>query len=244
MKGGKKRRRNTIAVKMDLIDAVGSVLKKHGFSKLGINIVAEEAGVDKNVIYRNFETFDKLLEAYVEKKDFWLRTLEENRDKKIEDPRAFLKYLLFEHFNTLYSNEEFQQLLIWELGGKDDFTTSLAIKREVLSNKINIQGETLLRDFDINFNFISATLIAGIYYLILHKDKSTFCNTDIAEKKDREDYIKAIDWLVDLIFDKIESASYAERIVIKAHSGGMGTEAIAELAELSIDKVQKIINQA
>jgi AcrR family transcriptional regulator len=57
MSEGKRRRRNTIAVKLDLIDAVGTVLKKHGFSKLGINVVAEEAGVDKNVIYRNFGDF-------------------------------------------------------------------------------------------------------------------------------------------------------------------------------------------
>jgi len=48
------------------------------FLKLGISIVADEAKVDKTVIYRNFGDFDKVLEAYIEKQDFWLLALKEH----------------------------------------------------------------------------------------------------------------------------------------------------------------------
>src|SRR5680860_163550 len=160
---GKRRRRNTIAVKLDLIDAVGEVLKNHGYSKLGINIVAQKAGVDKNVIYRNFNDFDSLMEAYVEKQDYWLRAMKEIGKTKIENHRELMKQMLIGQFKTIFSNKELQQVLIWELGDKDDIVTSLAIKREVLSKGVIKQYQPLLDDFGVDFNSIAAMMIAGIY---------------------------------------------------------------------------------
>ncbi len=240
MSGGKRRRRNTIAVKLDLLDAVGSVLKNYGYSKLGINIVAQEAGVDKNVIYRNFNDFDSLLEEYVEKQDFWLRAMKELGKIKIENHREFMKQLLLEQFKTIFSNRELQQLLVWELGDKDGFTTSLAIKREILSQGIIKQYQPLLDDFGVDFNSIAAILIAGIYYLILHKDKSTFCETDINERNDKEKFIKSLNWLIDLIFDKHEALNDIERIAINAHKENIDIKTISKITGLSIQKLKTL----
>ncbi len=156
----KRRRRSAIAIRMDLLDAVGEVLKKYGFAKLGINLIAQEAKVDKNVIYRNFGEFDQLLEAYVEKQDFWFMAMKEYGKEKIDNKRAFMKYILADLFKVVHSNKEFQQLLIWELGDMDDFTTSIAIKREVLAAGIFDQYRFLLDDYGIKFNTISAILIS------------------------------------------------------------------------------------
>lgn len=234
----KRRRRNTIAVKMDLIDAVGAVLKKHGFAKLGINLVAEEAKVDKNVIYRNFEDFNKLLEAYVEKQDFWFMAMKEHGSEKIEDRRAFMKYMLADQFKVIYSNKELQQLLLWELGDQDDFTTNVAIKREILAKGIFDQYRSLLDDYGVRFNFITAILISSIYYLILHREKSTFCETDLTRKKEREEFLEAIEWLTDLIFDKIEAKSETERIALNALSEGIEPETVSKITGLSLAKIR------
>lgn len=240
MNGEKRRRRNAIAVKMDLINAVGSVLKKHGFAKLGINLVAQDAKVDKNVIYRNFENFDKLLEAYIEKQDFWLMTLKEHEREKIKDRRAFMKYILTDQFRSVYSNKEFQQLLLWELYDKDDFTTNIALKREILAGGILEQYRPLLDDYGVNFNFIIAILISAIYYMILHKDKSTFCETDLTKKNEQAGFIKTIEWLTDLIFDKIEAKNQAELIAANAIKEGIDLETISRITGLSVEKVKAL----
>lgn len=236
----KRRRRNTIAVKMELIDAVGSVLKKHGFSKLGINLVAEEAKVDKNVIYRNFEDFDKLLEAYVEKQDFWFMALKEHGSEVIRDKRAFMKYMLADQFRVLYSNKELQQLLLWELGDQDDFTTNVAIKREILAKGIFDQYRSLLDDYGVKFNFIVAIMISSIYYLILHREKSTFCETDLTMKNEREEFIEAIEWLTDLIFDKIETKNETARIALNALKEGIEPETVSKITGLSLIKIRAL----
>ncbi len=236
----KRRRRNTIAVKMELIDAVGSVLKKHGFAKLGINLVAEEAKVDKNVIYRNFEDFNKLLEAYVEKQDFWFMALKEHGSEAIKDKRAFMKYMLADQVKVIYSNKELQQLLLWELGDQDDFTTNVAIKREILAKGIFDQYRSLLDDYGVKFNFIIAILISSIYYLILHREKSTFCETDLTRKNEREEFIEVIEWLTDLVFDKIERKSEAERIALNAINEGIDPETISRITGLTLTKVREL----
>ncbi|MFV0593798.1 MAG: TetR/AcrR family transcriptional regulator [Draconibacterium sp.] len=237
MAEGKRRRRNAIAVKIDLIDAVGEVLKKYGFAKLGINLVAQEAQVDKNVIYRNYGEFDKLLEAYIEKQDFWFMSMKEYGKEEIGNKRAFMKYLLADLFKVIYSNKEFQQLLIWELGDKDDFTTDIAIKREVLAEGIFDQYRSLLDEYGIKFNSIAAILISSIYYLVLHREKSTFCETDLTKKSERDDFVKTIEWLTDLLFDKIEAISETERIAINALREGIKPEVVAKISGLSSHKI-------
>jgi AcrR family transcriptional regulator len=59
-----------------LISAVGSLLAKKGFTGLGINAVAREAGVDKVLIYRYFDGLPGLIAAFARQEDFWPPILE------------------------------------------------------------------------------------------------------------------------------------------------------------------------
>jgi len=63
--------RNREATKGRLMDAVGSILAREGFGALGINAVAQEAGVDKVLIYRYFGGMTELLHAFGRSGDFW-----------------------------------------------------------------------------------------------------------------------------------------------------------------------------
>ncbi len=238
---GRKRRRNTLAVKMDLVNAVGTTLKKYGFSKLGISLVAQEAKVDKTVIYRNYTDFDKLLEAYIEKQDYWLQALKEVGENKIDDKREFMKQVLIDQFNTIYASKELQQLLIWGLSDNKGYISTIALKREIMSEGINEQYGSLLDDYGLKFNYISALMIAGIYYIVLNKDQSTFCNTDINTKKDKQEFIAILEWLVDLVFDKMEKINEMEQVAIRAHKNGINNEVIAEITNLSIERISEII---
>jgi len=63
------RNRDLTAAK--IIEAVGLVLARDGFDKIGINAIAREAGVDKVLIYRYFEGLPKLLSAWAASGAFW-----------------------------------------------------------------------------------------------------------------------------------------------------------------------------
>lgn len=59
-----------------LVAAVGSLLARDGFTGIGVNAVAREAGVDKKLIYRYFGGLPGLIEAFGQEGDFWPSALE------------------------------------------------------------------------------------------------------------------------------------------------------------------------
>ena len=239
----KTRRRNKLTVTMDILDAVSTVLRKYGFLKLGISIVADEAKVDKTVIYRNFGDFEKVLETYIEKQDFWLLAMKKYGENEIKDKRAFTKQILAEQFDAINKNKELQELLIWGLSERKGYISTIALKREILGQGINEQYRPLLNDFGLNFNAFSALLISGIYYIILNKNQSTMCEIDINAKSDKEEFLKIIDWLIDLVFDKIENVSEIEKIALNAHKENIDIETISKITNLSVQKIEELISK-
>ena len=63
--------RNRDATEARLIQAVGSVLAREGFAKIGVNTIAREANVDKVLIYRYFDGLPGLLTAWAQSGAFW-----------------------------------------------------------------------------------------------------------------------------------------------------------------------------
>ncbi|MCW3806068.1 TetR/AcrR family transcriptional regulator [Plebeiibacterium marinum] len=237
------REKKAIASRLKLIKTIGLVLKERGYSKLSINLISEESGVDKAFIYRHYTDFDGLLKAYINQQDYWLKNLSKLEGHQIEDHREFMKGLLINQFNDIYNNEELQQFLIWELGDKEGFTTSVAIQREILAEGLYSQARDVFNRYNINANMIYAFFIAGIYYLILHKEKSTFGEFDFTEKQDVEEFIKTLNWLIDLVFDKLETDNKMDDVAIKAHQKGMEVDDIVEITGLSKNRVNTLIHK-
>lgn len=76
-----------------------------------------------------------------------------------------------------------QELLIWELSSDNYITRHTADNREQNSKYLLDYYNNGLKDFPIDFNALIALFIAGIYYLILHRDISTFCGIDFSKKE-------------------------------------------------------------
>lgn len=234
----RKSRRNKHKVRYDLLDAVGKTLREHGFAHLGINLVAEIAGTDKNSIYRHFGTFEQLLDQYIEKQDFWIKSLSAIKETKIKDYKEFMKGILYEQYETINGNREIQQLLIWELGELSLRTKAVGQRREKLSEAIMKQYEECFQGIPIDFNVISAILIAGIYYLILHKDHSTFCQIDFKNEKAR--VLNGINQFVDILFSAKETISMQQKIALNALKYGMPANEVSLITELPLDHIEQL----
>ena len=233
----KGKRRNKFELHIDLINAIGIVLTKYGHSKLGIGLVSEIAKVDKTVIYRHYGEFKNLLSAYIDSQDYWLKALGEYGKDEIIDHKYFFKKLLTEQFDFIYSNKEVQQLLIWELADKSPLTKSIPMKREAMSQDLLKQYEDFFKNSGVDFNSVSALMISGIYFAILHMDKSTFCNTNITKKADKEKFKEAINWLSDILFDVKDTSTEAEKIAIRAIVKGVNNKLISEITNLSLERI-------
>ena len=237
------REKKAVIAKQKLINTVGKILKERGYAKLSINVVSEESGVDKPFIYRHFSDFDGLLKAYIEKQDYWLNRLSILNEEQIGDHKEFMKNLLFNHFEEIYRSEEFQQFMIWELSDKDGFMTHVAIEREILAEGLYEQAKDVFSKYRINTNMIYALFIAGVYYLVLHKDKSTFGTFDFTKGEDVDEFLKTLDWIIDVLFEKLESDNQLDQVVLRANKMGLSVGDIVKITGLSINRVNLLVHK-
>lgn len=126
--------RDKEATKDRLVGAVGSLLAKGGFSALGVNAVAQEAGVDKVLIYRYFGGLDDLLKAFGKSGDFWPSVTEVIGD----DPSVLMQLPLAERWSiglsryadALRRRPVTKEILAWEQIEQNELIKVLRETRE------------------------------------------------------------------------------------------------------------------
>ncbi|NJO93079.1 MAG: hypothetical protein HC831_32060 [Chloroflexia bacterium] len=97
------------------------------------------------------------------------------------------------------------------------------------------QYEDVFKDSGIDFNAISAIIIAGVYYLILHKEHSTFCMVDVKNEKDR--IPGAVKQLVDMLFNSLEQNNYKLDVAKKAKKAGIDISTISEITGIPVGEL-------
>ena len=236
----RKRRRTTQQVKDDIMQAVGSVLSKHGLTKLGVDEIAAEAGMDKATLYRHYKDFFDLLKKYIEQEDIWINFFNNEIYSVDENNLAsYMSNMFEEQFNKLLNNTKQQELMIWELAEKSILMKDISQKREDMATDLLDNINESFKYKDVSSNNIIAIIIAGIYYLTLHKDISSFCNIDINNKEHKAKFISDMKWLVESIFSTITET---ERIVLNCIENGLDNELIAKITEIDIKRVEELYN--
>ncbi len=199
--------RNKERTKMNLITALGKILKKDGFSGLRISRVAEEAKVDRRLIYDYFGGLEGLVKAYLDNNDYWKMSPENIGDiveaSKADAGKALAYNVLENQFDSLIKNEEMRRIITWGLSEKLPILKELDLKRE------NIGDEILSKVFDVhfentdkNFRAMYGILMGGVYYLTLHAkmQENPFCGIDLQQVSGQEEIKKALKQLIDLAY--------------------------------------------
>lgn len=190
-----------------LIDAVGNIIKNKGYKGLGLNAIAKEADVSKILIHRYFGTVDQLVEAYVLKNDYWIAKASEVKvETSGKSDRESLKELVikllrghFEYFNT---HQEMRDIILWEITERTMLLNSICQVREAVGNMLIEKSAPLFAGNKKNLKAITAIMVSGIYYMILHskKNESTICGIDVSSKEGEEEILKAIDQIIEWTF--------------------------------------------
>lgn len=175
MKNNKKTKttvahtRNREATRRLLIKAVGELLAEKGFTGLGVNAVARQAGVDKVLIYRYFGGLQGLIKAFGQEGDFW-PSIEELAGGDIELFRhqPLEEKLVALGHNFLRGIRErplTQEVMAWEMVERNELTEELEIIRETRMLRF---AELFLSTEGAKADLLAVTAIvgAGISYLV------------------------------------------------------------------------------
>ena len=192
--------------KNKMIQAVGKVLLKKGYTGLNASTIAKEAEVDKRLVWTYFGGLDPLVAAYISRRDFWKFTATDSINDLLGTNNGIKKEqvsdLLKSQFETLLYDNVLQRIIHWELSENKSFLRNISNQREAI-------GEELFKHIAHQFNnetkqirAITALLIGGIYYLALHGkvNGSLFCGLDINKEEDKLLINKTIEEIIAFAF--------------------------------------------
>ena len=128
-KAGQKRE----ATKASLIDAFEQIVAEDGITAVGVNAVANKAGVGKPLIYKYFGGFDGLVRAWAAQSKVWgndedrFSILAANRDA---DPVALIRDYMTDSATELRSKPIALQVMAQALLGETDLTAGLEAAKD------------------------------------------------------------------------------------------------------------------
>lgn len=184
------------ATEKKIYSAFLSILKEKGPQGVGINAIAKEAGVSKELIYRYFGGLKGLLLQYAQKGDFFksLLVLDDKEKSSVEDLKQFAK----EGTKELRENKLSQEILRWQLLENNKETKDLFKYTNSQIGKI-----FAISDKDTSLNHAFQLMIGGyVYFTLLSKFNKTFINTDLTKEETWEKFDKALEKTIDLFNEK------------------------------------------
>ena len=180
-----------------ILEAVGSIIENDGFEKIGVNAIAQRAGVSKMLIYRYFRGIDELIAQYLLQKDYWANT--DMNIIKPSDIGGSLKRLFREQVIRLRNDITLKRLCRWELSTENENISRLRERREQNGCNLIKRVSQLTCSQDSEVASLASIISASISYLSLMEERNPIYNgIDLRSDNGWEQIIKGIDLIIDL----------------------------------------------
>ncbi len=196
-------RRSKEEIDQLLMNAVCKVINEMGFSNLGINTVSEVATVEKAYIYRNFDSFENLLERYFAQHNFWERFILQKvrQEQDNVDLKEAVTNYLSELYRTMDQNDELESLIRWEIAEPTPYIVEQAKKRESETKDMRQKIATYSETHDVDAEAMVSILLGGLFFLVLHKNIPQFFGIEVTKREGKKRILKALEQLTKMIFD-------------------------------------------
>ena len=181
--------------------AVESVLKR-GFSGSLVSEIIKKAKIEPVVFYNRYQNLEEFFSEFVKGYDYWFSDVAKEANKQ-ETPHDQFIALIEGLQECMIEKSVMQELIRWEIAEGNDITKRTASIREMFTLPLAEKYDNLFKNSGIDFVAIATIIVSGLYYLYLHKDRSTFCNIDMNTEEGRNRVNQAIKFLSELLFSKI-----------------------------------------
>lgn len=187
-------RRTNKEIERSIYQAAGKIAVQKGVENISLRSVAEEAEMDIGVLNRRFKDDDDLIREYTKRYDFFINDLlvSVNPDE-FTSPRSYFESLANVFVKQLHRNKEMQAIMRWEMSYDTALTRRSARKRDELLSEVLPQiSSRISPSYGCAPNAILAVLVAGMYYIVLRENRSSFCGIVFNSKEGRKTLSEAL----------------------------------------------------
>ena len=163
--------KSRLQTEQKILQALEQLLLQQGFTTVGINSIARQAGCDKVLIYRYFDGFDGLLLAFAETTQLWWEVddiITETPHTIGQQPlQQYLQELLKRHVAALQARPLTLEIMAWEMSAQNNLTIALARTRAERGMALVKKIRAHYQQPNIDIGGILGVFGAAINYLLI-----------------------------------------------------------------------------
>lgn len=235
----RRKRRSSKDIEESILNAATILIKEGGFNNLTATGIMQKAGIEPVQFYKRYKDLDAFISEYVKIFDYWFSDIikESSLNNNIN-----IQYenVLCNLFYSLWDNKIMQELLRWEIAIKNESSVRTAKLRELHTLPLCKKFADAFAETEIDIVAISALIVGGIYYMILHCELSEFNGINFSNEQDRERIIKAIKYLSDILFQAPSYGYSTIKIALKMKKDNVPLEKIAEYTNLPMQIIKDL----
>lgn len=210
--------RDAEATRKNILQAVGRVLSRDGFTGLGVNAIAKEAGIGKPLIYRYFGGLAPLLEEFGKDAHFWLAVADisaeaqhETGGRQIDDYAELVRLSITCYTRILRQRPMMQEIMASELTAPPELIEPLArARRGAARASTGKFMHGVQPPAGIDADAVYAILLSGFQHLVLRsRVAEDFWGVPLRSEEDWKRLEKAFGLLVHSVFAAHEKEAKA-----------------------------------
>lgn len=225
-KATRRPRRSKADIEEAIMKAAVAQIKKKGFSLALVTDIVKKAKIEPIVFYNRYKNLGEFYDEFVKKYDYWLSDFVRDNLKNMDSPGIYGD-VLDKLMRNLLDDPIMVEILRWEISEGNHITERTARLRELHSQELIVMAGEVDAVPAVDVVAVSALLIAGIYFLVLHKDRSTFGGIDLNTDDGKRRVADACSSIGQFVFSEIEAGRERERIAERLRAQGVSEEIIA-----------------
>ena len=224
----KRYRRTKADITEDIRKAAIDQVLKRGFSASLVTGIIKKAKIEPPVFYHRYKDLDEFYSEFVKEYDYWFSDIADKAIKSSDDPKHQFANLMMGLQEALKEKSVMQELLRWEIAEGTDTTKRTAALREMFTLPLAEKYNALFKDTCVDFVALASLMIGGLYYLNLHKERSSFCAIDMTKDEGIERINKAIKTFNEIMFSYLEQRDSKQDIAERMRAKGIDEQTIRE----------------
>ena len=226
----RRPRRSKADIEEAIQKAATAQIKKKGFSLALVTDIVKRAKIEPIVFYNRYKNLDEFYDTFVKEYDYWISDLIRSHSDAIGTEEGFSE-ILDTLMRNLLDDQIMTELLRWEVSEGNHITERTAKLRELHSLELINLYEGLFSGKGIDPVALWALTVAGIYFMVLHKDRSTFGGIDLNTSEGRQRLSNAFRSLAHMVFHYRAQGNSTHTIAERMRKEGIPEETIARCLE-------------
>ena len=227
----KRFRRTKASIEEGINRAAKELILKKGFAGVTVLDIIKKAKIEPITFYNRYQNLEDFYENFVRQFDYWFNDTLKIPAELYETEEGYVQ-IIHKLIDGMAEDSVMMELLRWEICETNITTRRTAMNREFHTLPLVEPYEIQFRNCGIDIVAFTTLLIAGIYYLNLHRRCSLFCDIDMRTEEGRNRIKDAARSLLHVLYlyrkDFVHHQQELKAIAERMRKKGMSEEDIRE----------------